>query len=95
MRGSERLCPFLRDLLQARPSLVQVLDLDPDLLGGLRLPHGGEALGDGVELHQARLVGLQVLLEVVELALDHLHLLQVVTNLRGQGNSLLESRSNE
>ena len=65
------------------------LNLDLDLLSGFSLSHGSETFSDGVELNQTSLVGLEVLLEVVKLALDDLYLFKVITDLCGKGYILL------
>ena len=59
--AAEGLGSFLCHLLECRPALVQILDLNSDLLRRLSLTHCGEALGDGVQLNQTGLVCLQIL----------------------------------
>ncbi len=61
-------------LLQLGPLDVQDLDLVLDLLGRLGLIHLAQLLRDSVQLNDAGLVHLQVLLEVVESPRQQLHL---------------------
>ena len=61
VRATKHLSALLRDLLERRPALVQLLNLNTDLLRSLGLAHGRQLVGNGVQLRQASLVGLQVL----------------------------------